>query len=64
MRTLAALGLGLLFAGCATERDDQAFFNRGWLKPEEGANRRLYGEPKPAAPDPGEVELANPPVRN
>ena len=44
MRALVTLTLGLLFAGCATEYDDRAFFNTGWVKPEEGANRRMYGE--------------------
>ena len=64
MRSLAAFALGLLFAGCATERDDQAFFNTGWVKPQEGADRRLYGVPKSAAPEPGEEEMGKPPVRN
>ena len=43
MKTLAALTLALLLAGCAHDNEDRAFFNEGWAKPEEGANRRMYG---------------------
>ena len=43
MRTLAALPLALLLAGCASDNEDRAFFNDGWLHPDEAANRRMYG---------------------
>jgi len=43
MRALAALALALLLGGCATESDDRAFFNGGWVHPEAGANQRMYG---------------------
>ena len=51
MRPLAALALALLLAGCATDNEDRAFFNDGWLKPEEGANRRMYGLRPPVEPE-------------
>ena len=50
MRALALLTLTLLLAGCSTNREDQAFFEQGWVKPEEGANRRMYGRRTPPAP--------------
>ena len=46
MRALALLAVALLLAGCAKDSDDRAFFNSGWIKPEEGANRRMYGSPE------------------
>jgi hypothetical protein len=30
-----------LFAGCASTGEDRAFFNRGWVQPEKGAEERL-----------------------
>ena len=51
MRPLAALTLALLLAGCATDNEDRAFFNEGWVKPEEGANRRMYGLRPRVAPE-------------
>ena len=51
MKTLALLTLALLLAGCAKDDEDRAFFNEGWIKPEEGANRRMYGLRQPAAPE-------------
>jgi len=42
MRTLAALAVALVFGGCAKDNEDRAFFNEGWVNPEEGATRRLY----------------------
>lgn len=51
MRTLAALGLALILCGCAKDNEDRAFFNEGWVKPQEGADRRMYQDyatPKPA----------------
>ena len=51
MRTLAALALALLLAGCATDNEDRAFFNDGWMKPEEAANRRMYGQRTPVTPE-------------
>ena len=51
MRTLAALALALLLAGCAKDNEDRAFFNDGWMKPEEAANRRMYGQRTPVAPE-------------
>ncbi len=46
MRALALLAVALFLAGCAKDNDDRAFFNSGWIKPEEGANRRMYGLPE------------------
>ena len=51
MRTLAALILALLFAGCAKDNEDRAFFNDGWMKPEQAANRRMYGPRPPGTPE-------------
>ena len=51
MRALALLAVALLLGGCATDSDDRAFFNTGWLKPEDGANRRMYGSPERRSPD-------------
>ena len=51
MRALALLALTLLFAGCSTNREDQAFFEQGWVKPEEGASRRMYGRPTAPTPE-------------
>ena len=50
MKTLALLALTLLLAGCSSDREDQAFFERGWIKPEEGASRRMYGLRAPGTP--------------
>lgn len=46
MRALALLAVALCLGGCSTDSDDRAFFNSGWLKPEDGANRRMYGSPE------------------
>ena len=43
MKALAALALALLLCGCSTDNDDRAFFEQGWIKPEAGANQRMYG---------------------
>ena len=51
MRALALLLLTLLVAGCSTDREDQAFFEQGWIKPEEAANRRMYGPRVPPSPE-------------
>ena len=51
MRPLAALALALLLAGCSTDREDQVFFEQGWIKPEQGANRRMYGPRVRVAPE-------------
>ena len=51
MKVLAALALTLLLSGCSTNREDQAFFEHGWIKPEEGASRRMYGPGVPPAPE-------------
>ncbi len=51
MRSLALLAVALLLGGCATDSDDRAFFNTGWVKPEDGANRRIYGAPESRSPD-------------
>ena len=32
----------LLLTGCAESAEDRAFFSRGWVLPESGANDRLY----------------------
>ena len=49
MRASAFLMLAVLFAGCSSDREDQAFFEQGWIKPEQGANRRMYGARQPGA---------------
>jgi hypothetical protein len=36
-----AVLLVLILAGCATDEDDRAFFQTGWLRPEKGAEQRL-----------------------
>ena len=51
MKPLALLALTLLLAGCSTNREDQAFFEQGWIKPEEGASRRMYGRPTSPTPE-------------
>jgi hypothetical protein len=51
MKTLALLTLALLLAGCATDNEDRAFFNEGWLNPDEAANRRMYGPRVPPSPE-------------
>ena len=43
MKARAALALALLLAGCSTDNEDRAFFEQGWIKPEAGANQRMYG---------------------
>ena len=48
---LALLALTLLLAGCSTNREDPAIFEQGWIKPEEGASRRMYGLRPPPAPE-------------
>ncbi len=45
MRAWAALSAVLFLAGCSTNREDQAFFETGWVKPQAAADRRLYGPP-------------------
>jgi len=60
MRPLAALAALLLVAGCSTNREDQAFFETGWVKPQEGSDRRLYGVPKAAEPEPEDTPPARP----
>jgi len=47
MKALAAFALALTLGGCATDNEDRAFFDEGWLKPEEGATRRLYRNQMP-----------------
>jgi len=51
MRAIAALTVALLLAGCAKDNEDRAFFNDGWMHPEESANRRMYGPRTPITPD-------------
>ena len=51
MKAFAHLALALLLAGCSTDREDQAFFEQGWVKPEEGASRRMYGRPTAPTPE-------------
>ena len=43
MRVPAVIALTLFLAGCAKDNDDRAFFEQGWIKPEAGANQRMYG---------------------
>ena len=51
MRSLAALTFALLLAGCASDNEDRAFFNDGWLHPDEAANSRMYGPRVPPSPE-------------
>jgi hypothetical protein len=37
----AAILFVIFFAGCATDAEDRAFFSRGWVQPERGADERL-----------------------
>lgn len=41
---LFAVSFVLLFAGCADNAEDRAFFNSGWVKPEAGAKERMLPE--------------------
>jgi hypothetical protein len=43
----------LSFSGCSTNKEDQAFFERGWIKPDKAADERMYGA---KAPD-GDMEV-------
>gem|GEM_PF-2491326 len=47
MKYALAVSLIVLLAGCASDPEDRAFFNRGWMSPEKGADERLY---KPLGP--------------
>ncbi len=38
---LAAFLFVVFFAGCASDAEDRAFFSRGWVQPERGADERL-----------------------
>ena len=51
MKPLALFVLTLLLVGCSSDREDQAFFEQGWVKPEEGASRRMYGRPVSPTPE-------------
>ncbi len=62
MRALVFLALAALLAGCSTDREDQVFFEQGWIKPEEGANRRMYGLRPPPTPKKA-AESAEPATR-
>ena len=47
MKYAFAVSLIVLLAGCASDAEDRAFFNRGWMAPEKGAEARLnqpFGE--------------------
>jgi hypothetical protein len=37
----AACALAVLLAGCETSAADRAFFQEGWLHPEQGAEKRM-----------------------
>jgi hypothetical protein len=41
---LLAVSFLVLLGGCASDAEDRAFFNRGWMKPEAGANQRMMPE--------------------
>jgi hypothetical protein len=57
MKALAAIMFASFLVGCSKDADDRAFFGTGWVKPEEGATRRMFGDrekaaiEKPAPPD-------------
>jgi len=42
MKYAFVVSLIVLLAGCASDPEDRAFYNRGWLLPEKGADERLY----------------------
>jgi hypothetical protein len=46
MRSLALLAVALCLGGCSTDSEERAFFNGGWIRPEDGANERMYGSPE------------------
>lgn len=62
MRAWVALFAVLLLSGCSTNREDQAFFETGWVKPQAAADRRLYGAPTTADAEPV-IEPTTPPVQ-
>ena len=45
MKYLLAAG-ALIFAGCAGDQEDRAFFGGGWVNPEAGANARMGTTPR------------------
>ena len=46
MRFLLCTILALL-SGCTADQETRDFFYSGWVNPERGANRRLYGTDYP-----------------
>jgi hypothetical protein len=48
MKYAFAVSLIVLLGGCASDPEDRAFFNRGWILPEKGSDQRInkpLGEP-------------------
>ena len=46
MKTLLCAVLALL-SGCQADQESRDFFYSGWVNPEQGANRRMYGTDLP-----------------
>ena len=46
MKFLSAALIALLFTGCEADQEERDFFYSGWVHPEQGANRRMYGTDK------------------
>ena len=47
MKLLLVLSSLALLAGCAADEEDRAFFERGWVRPEAGADERLQLRTRP-----------------
>jgi hypothetical protein len=48
IRLLSMCATGLVLSGCASNPEDRAFFNTGWVNPEKGAEERMFPTKKPA----------------
>jgi hypothetical protein len=44
---LPLLTILLFVTGCSTNKEDQAFFEKGWWSPEKAAEQRMYGTRAP-----------------
>jgi len=44
---LSGLAISTLLGGCIGDQESRDFFYSGWVNPERGANRRMYGTDLP-----------------